>query len=60
MCWIALIENVEASLQRNIRAVEAAVTERWSNGPVEGHVNCLKTTRARWTATPYRTPPAPG
>ena len=24
-------------------AVEAAITERWSNGPVEGHVNRLKT-----------------
>ena len=24
-------------------AVEAAVTERWSNGPVEGQVNRLKT-----------------
>jgi len=23
--------------------VYAAVTERWSNGPVEGHVNRLKT-----------------
>ena len=24
-------------------AVQAAVTQRWSNGPVEGHVNRLKT-----------------
>jgi transposase len=26
-------------------AVQAAVTERWSNGPVEGHVNRLKTVK---------------
>jgi transposase len=24
-------------------AVKGAVSERWSNGPVEGHVNRLKT-----------------
>ena len=29
--------------QRDILAVEAAVTDRWSNGPVEGQVNRLKT-----------------
>jgi transposase len=40
---IALIQNFEAQLQRDILAVEAAVTERWSNGPVEGQVNRLKT-----------------
>jgi transposase len=40
---IALIQNFESQLQRDILAVEAAVTERWSNGPVEGHVNRLKT-----------------
>jgi transposase len=26
-------------------AVEGAVTEPWSNGPVEGHINRLKTLR---------------
>jgi transposase len=26
------------TLQQDLRAVEAAVTEHWSNGPVEGHV----------------------
>jgi hypothetical protein len=40
---IALIQNFESQLQRDILAVEAAVTERWSNGPVEGQVNRLKT-----------------
>lgn len=32
----------ESEPLRNILAVEAAVTERWSNGPVEGQVNRLK------------------
>jgi transposase len=40
---IAMIQNFEAQLQRDILAVEAAVTTRWSNGPVEGQVNRLKT-----------------
>ena len=40
---IALIQNFESQLQRDILAVEAAVTDRWSNGPVEGQVNRLKT-----------------
>ena len=30
-------------IRRDEAAVHAAVTERWSNGPVEGHVNRLKT-----------------
>jgi transposase len=30
-------------IRRDEAAVLAAVTERWSNGPVEGHVNRLKT-----------------
>jgi transposase len=30
------------SLQQDLSAVEAAVTEPWSNGPVEGHINRLK------------------
>jgi transposase len=30
-------------IRRDGAAVQAAVTERWSNGPVEGHVNRLKT-----------------
>jgi hypothetical protein len=40
---IALIQHFESRLQRDILAVEAAVTDRWSNGPVEGQVNRLKT-----------------
>jgi hypothetical protein len=39
----ALIQHFESQLQRDILAVEAAVTDRWSNGPVEGQVNRLKT-----------------
>lgn len=30
------------TLKQDLSAVEAAVTQRWSNGPVEGHVNRLK------------------
>jgi transposase len=30
-------------IRRDEACVQAAVTERWSNGPVEGHVNRLKT-----------------
>jgi len=30
-------------IRRDESCVQAAVTERWSNGPVEGHVNRLKT-----------------
>ena len=40
---IMSIQNFESQLRRDILAVEAAVTERWSNGPVEGQVNRLKT-----------------
>ena len=29
-------------IRRDESAVDAAVTTRWSNGPVEGHVNRLK------------------
>jgi transposase len=30
-------------LERDQAAVQAALDERWSNGPVEGHINRLKT-----------------
>jgi transposase len=30
-------------IRRDEAAVQAAVTQTWSNGPVEGHVNRLKT-----------------
>jgi len=31
------------TLKQDLRTVEAAVTEKWCNGPVEGHINRLKT-----------------
>jgi transposase len=40
---IVLIQNFACRLRRDILAVEAAVTEKWSNGVVEGQVNRLKT-----------------
>jgi transposase len=40
---IASIQNFVCQVRRDILAVEAAVTEKWSNGPVEGQVNRLKT-----------------
>jgi transposase len=30
------------TVQQDIKAVESAVREKWSNGPVEGHINRLK------------------
>lgn len=36
---IELIQAFVGQLRRDVRAVEAAVTTRWSNGPVEGQVN---------------------
>jgi transposase len=39
---ITLIQNFVCLLPRDILAVEAAVTTRWSNGPVEGQVTPLK------------------
>ena len=40
---IRSLQNFVGLLRRDVLAVEAAVTERWSNGPVEGQVNRLKT-----------------
>src|SRR4051812_32531537 len=40
---IGMIEGFVGQLRRNVLAVEAAVTERCTNGPVKGHVNRLKT-----------------
>ena len=37
-----MIQNFVCLLRRDILAVEAAVTTRWSNGPVEGQVNRFK------------------
>ena len=49
--WLASTEAADvpelrtfaASLRQDQAAVQAAITEPWSNGPVEGHVNRLKT-----------------
>jgi transposase len=37
------LQHLAKSLLQDFAAVEAAMTEDWSNGPVEGHVNRLKT-----------------
>jgi len=37
------IRHFAAGLRHEEAAVQAALTETWSNGPVEGHVNRLKT-----------------
>jgi len=31
------------TMKQDLGAIEAAVTRPWSNGPVEGHINHLKT-----------------
>jgi transposase len=36
------IRNFAEGIRRDESAVNAAITTRWSNGPVEGHVNRLK------------------
>ena len=37
------LQRFVRTLKQDMGAVEAAVTERWSNSPVEGHVNRLRT-----------------
>jgi len=49
---IALIRNFAFQLRQDILAVEAAVTEKWSNGPVEGQVNRLKTIKRQMYGRP--------
>jgi Transposase len=49
--WIKRAQNADLhamtqfirTLKQDLSAVEAAVTEPWGNGPVEGHINRLKT-----------------
>jgi transposase len=41
-CNITELRYFVAGLQKDIAAVEAALTYEWSNGPVEGHNNRLK------------------
>ena len=39
------IRRFAEGIRRDESAVVAAVTQRWSNGPVEGHINRLKTVK---------------
>jgi transposase len=39
---IGELRSFAASIQQDQAAVQAAITEPWSNGPVEGQVNRLK------------------
>jgi Transposase len=39
---IHALERFVRTLKQDLKAVEAAVSERWSNGPVEGQINRLK------------------
>ena len=40
---IQAMERFVRTLRQDLGAVEAAVREPWSNGPVEGQINRLKT-----------------
>jgi transposase len=42
---IPVLQRFVRTLRRDLGAVEGAVRERWSNGPVEGHINRLKMLR---------------
>jgi transposase len=42
-CWNPELRRFAEGIRRDEAAVLAAVTQPWSNGPVEGHVNRLKT-----------------
>jgi transposase len=42
---IDAMQLVVRILRQDLGAVEGAVAERWRNGPVEGHINRLKTLR---------------
>ena len=39
------LQRFVRTLRQDLGAVEGAVTEPWSNGPVEGHINRLKMLR---------------
>jgi transposase len=39
------LQRFVRTLRQDLAAVDAAVTEPWSNGPVEGQINRLKTLR---------------
>ena len=36
------MKNFAQGLEKDLKAIEAALTYEWSNGPVEGHNNRLK------------------
>jgi transposase len=42
---IHALQRFVRTLRQDLSAVEGAVSERWSNGPVEGHINRLKMLR---------------
>ena len=42
---IHALQQFVRTLRRDLGAVEGAVRERWSNGPVEGQINRLKMLR---------------
>lgn len=42
---IHAMDRFVRTLKQDLSAVEAAVTEPWSNGPVEGQINRLKTVK---------------
>lgn len=44
---IAALKNFARGLESDFEAVKAAATYHWSNGPVEGHVNRLKTIKRK-------------
>jgi transposase len=39
------LQRFVRTVRQDVHAVEGAVTEPWSNGPVEGHINRLKMLR---------------
>lgn len=41
-CGVSDLTSFAAGIRRDYAAVHAALTYKWSNGPVEGHVNRLK------------------
>ena len=42
-CSLQTIQRFARTVSHDLEAVRNAVTERWSNGPVEGQINRLKT-----------------
>jgi transposase len=42
-CAVVELRNFAVGLRQEYAAVAAALESPWSNGPVEGHVNRLKT-----------------